>query len=80
MTQKEGKGGMSAKIEVMGVSLGGDLGGGGHKAEEAAKTVVSRIAFKVPVYMNAHFRGDQNLADEAAYFATRGKIETETSE
>lgn len=79
-TQKEGKGGVSAKVEVMGVSLGGDLGGGGHRAEEAAKTVASRIAFKVPVHMNAHFRGDKNIADEAAYFATRGKAETETLE
>lgn len=76
-TQKEGKGGVSAKVEVVGVSLGGDLAGVTHKAEESAKTVASRITFKIPVYINAHFRGDKNLVAEAEYFATRGKAETE---
>lgn len=75
-TQKEGKGGIAAKVEVIGISLRGNLAGGGHKVQETAKTVASRIAFKVPVYMNAHFRGDKNIAEEAAYFAARGKVGT----
>lgn len=69
--KSDGKGGVSAKVEVMGVSIGANLDGSKNKVSDTAKTVASRISFKVPVYMNAHFRDDKNMAEEAAYFSSR---------
>ena len=70
---KDGKGGVEASIQVMGVNLSGQLGGGLTGNQSNATTVASRIAFKVPVYMNAHFRNDKGISEEREYFQSRGK-------
>lgn len=72
-SEKDGKGGMKAEIEVFGSRLGGELAGGLGTKKETSTVNASRVAFKVPVYMNAHFRGDPNIAQEAEHFANRAK-------
>ena len=64
----DGKGGIKAEVEVLGSRFGGELSGGSEGQKEASTVNASRVAFKVPVYMNAHFRGDQNIKDEAEIF------------
>jgi hypothetical protein len=66
-SQKDGKGGVKAEISVLGAKLGADGSGGVARTETNSTQNVSRITFKVPVYMNAHFRGDPNIAIEADF-------------
>ncbi|RRN75990.1 hypothetical protein [Agrobacterium deltaense] len=75
--QKEGKGGVKAEISVLGSKISGDVGRSLGTAVQQASENVSRVSFKVPVYMNAHYRGDENIKQEAEYFDTRtgGHIE-----
>jgi len=70
---KDGSGGLKGEIEVLGSRIGGELSGGVESKTETTTVNASRIAFKVPVYMNAHFRGDNNLLEEAEYFAKRNQ-------
>lgn len=72
-SEKDGKGGIEAKIEVLGSRLGGQFSGGLGDKKEISSVNASRVAFKVPVYMNAHFRGDPNIVEEAEHFAKRRK-------
>lgn len=72
ITEKDGKGGLKAEIEVFGSRMGGELGGGLATKKETSTVNASRVAFKIPVYMNAHFRGDPNMVEEADHFARRG--------
>lgn len=74
-SERDGKGGIKAEIEVLGSRVGGELSGGVAGKRETSTVNASRVAFKVPVYMNAHFRGDPNIAEEADHFAKRGKGE-----
>jgi len=63
-TESDGKAGVKAEIEVFGSKLGGELGGGRTTSKEATNETVSRIVFKVPIYLSAHFRGNQSLVEE----------------
>jgi hypothetical protein len=68
---RDGKGGMKAEIEVFGSRIGGEFTGSAETRSDVSTVNASRVAFKVPVYMNAHFRGDSNLIEEAEHFARR---------
>lgn len=72
-SEKDGKGAVKAEIEVFGSRVGGELSGGLSGTKETSTVNASRVAFKVPVYMNAHFRGDPNIVEEAEHFANRSK-------
>ena len=67
--QKDGSGNLKGEINVLGAHVGGGLFGGGKMRMESSTANVSRVTFKVPVYMNAHFRGDKNILEEAQHFA-----------
>lgn len=71
---QDGKGSIKAEIEVFGSRLGGELSGAAQGRKETSTVNASRVVFKVPVYMNAHFRGDENLSEEAKHFAKLTKI------
>lgn len=70
-SQKDGKAGVKAEISVLGSKVSGELGGGIASTKHASAEHVSRVSFKVPVHMNAHFRGDPLFAQEAAYLKDR---------
>lgn len=72
-SEKDGKAGLKAEIEVFGSRVGGELSGGLGGRTETTTLNVSRVAFKVPAYMNTHFRGDPNIIEEAEHFAIRAK-------
>lgn len=74
---KDGKAGVEASIQVMGVNMSGQLGGGASLDTTKATTIASRVAFKVPVYMNTHYRGDKALAEEREFFMGEGKAKME---
>ncbi|UCI05391.1 hypothetical protein [Mesorhizobium sp. B1-1-8] len=67
--EKDGRRAFKAEIEVFGTKFGGELGGGLGAKKETSSQNVSRVTFKVPVYMNAHYRGDKNIEAEAEHFA-----------
>jgi hypothetical protein len=69
-TERDGKGGVKAEIEVFGSKVGGEVGGGIGSTSEKSTQNVSRVSFKVPVYMNAHYRGDKNILEEAEFLAS----------
>jgi hypothetical protein len=60
-----------AGISVVGIKLGADGSVSEESFEKTSKSLTSRIAFKVPLYLNAHFRGDSGAADEAKYVNSR---------
>jgi hypothetical protein len=72
---KSGKAG--AGISVLGAKIGVD---GTLASETGAKDLsglTSRISFKVPVYFNAHFRGDSGAAQEAAFIKRKASSRDE---
>ncbi len=66
-TDKEGKLGIQAQIEVLGNKLGGELGGGGAVSQSSSTQTASRVVFKVPVYLNSHFRNDAGFDKEVKF-------------
>lgn len=67
---KDGKGVVKAEINVFGSKVGGELGGGIGAKKESGTQTVTRVAFKVPLYMNAHFRGDKAIMEEEEFYNT----------
>lgn len=65
---KEGKGAVKAEISVLGARIGGNLGENRGDTEQVSSENVSRVSFRVPVYMNAHFHGDPRLQEERELF------------
>lgn len=62
---KSGKAG--AGISVLGAKIGVDGTLSSETGEKDLSGVTSRVSFKVPVYFNAHFRGDTTTAIEADF-------------
>ena len=67
--RKGGKAG--AGIAVLGAKIGADGSLDTAKDAKEISGITSRIAFKVPVYFNAHFRGDAGSAAEAAFIRSK---------
>lgn len=67
----ESKSGSSAKagagISVVGVKLGTDGALNEESLRKNSNSLTSRIGFKVPIYLNAHFRGDDGSQAEADF-------------
>jgi len=62
---KSGKAG--AGISVLGAKIGVDGTLASESGNKDLSGVTSRISFKVPVYLNAHFRGDPTASGEADF-------------
>lgn len=71
VSSSSGSGKIGGEIKVASiVKIGADVGGSGAKSTETSSEKTHRVAFKVPVYMNAHFRGDRSMAEEAAFVSS----------
>lgn len=57
----------SGKINVYAASAALDGDSSENSKENQSHQRISRIAFKVPVYLNAHFRGDAGAESERQY-------------
>lgn len=66
-TSTKHEGGTRGSIEVLGVGLSADSGKRKEASTDTANETVSRIAFKVPVHLNANFRGDPTSDAESAF-------------
>lgn len=64
-SSKSGK--VGAGISVLGARIGTDGTIDADESSKVARALTSRLAFKVPVYFNAHMRDDPGAADEANY-------------
>jgi hypothetical protein len=62
--QKSADGSAKANVSVLGVGIEGAIGGTGSTKQDASSSKVSRVAFKVPVYLNAHMRNDPTIDEE----------------
>lgn len=66
-------------ISVLAAKLSASLSAKDTEETSEQRSTVSRIAFKVPVYLNAHFRSDPTAEKEAEYVRNRRpEQETET--
>ena len=61
---RKGKAAVKAEIAVFGSRIGGELNAGGENSAVTGKEIVNRVKFQVPVYLNAHHRGDASFDKE----------------
>ncbi len=64
-SRKSGKAGAGISVLSARVGVDGDLEA--EKGSKDSSALTSRISFKVPVYLNAHFRKDPQAAAEAEF-------------
>lgn len=64
-TQKGGGGGLKAEVSVLGSKVGGGAEAAISGSTGSSSEKVSRVSFRVPVYMNADYRGDNHTKEEA---------------
>jgi hypothetical protein len=70
-SSSSGSGKIGGEIKVASIAkFGAEVGGAGGSSAENSSESTHRVAFKVPVYMNAHFRGDKSMAEEAAFISS----------
>lgn len=66
-SQSDSGGKAGIGISVVGFRAGMDGSTSSTETEKSMSSTISRINFKVPVYFNAHFRGDAGAATEAEF-------------
>lgn len=66
ITTKDGKGEVKAEINILGNRIGGGVDVGSNTVNNAQSEKISKVAFKVPVLLNANYRKVKSLQEDAA--------------
>jgi len=72
-SRKSAKGGAKFGISVLGSKVETGVGGAAETDSSETRSTISRMSFEIPVYLNAHFRGDPGADKEAEYIRGRKK-------